>query len=153
MDGILHAAAARQASTIGGEFTMATVSAGETTGREAAASNHHAEVGRELGAELVGLTGSPAAEPAPPGVPVSRSGPTAAARYPGRVCRSIKTLRGAVPEPTPEDVQAAALQYVRKISGYRQPAQRNREAFEAAVDEISAATGRLLSRLQPAPQR
>lgn len=69
------------------------------------------------------------------------------------MCRSIKTLRGAVPEPTSEDVQAAALQYVRKISGYRQPAQRNREAFEAAVDEISAATDRLLSRLQPAAHR
>ncbi len=69
------------------------------------------------------------------------------------MCRSIKTLRGAVPEPSSEDVQAAALQYVRKISGYRHPAQRNREAFEAAVEEISAATDRLLSHLQPAAQR
>ena len=69
------------------------------------------------------------------------------------MCRSIKTLRGAVPEPTAEDVQAAALQYVRKISGYRQPAQRNREAFEAAVGEISAATDRLLSRLQAVAPR
>ena len=82
-----------------------------------------------------------------------RSGATGGARYPGRVCRSIKTLRGAVPEPTAEEVQAAALQYVRKISGYRQPARRNREAFEAAVDEISAATDRLLTRLQVAAER
>ena len=66
------------------------------------------------------------------------------------MCRSIKTLRGAVPAPSSEDIEAAALQYVRKISGYRQPAQRNREAFDVAVAEISAATDRLLAQLQPA---
>ena len=47
-------------------------------------------------------------------------------------------------------MEAAALQYVRKVSGYRQPALRNREAFDAAVAEITAATDRLLARLQPA---
>ncbi|MGA9113376.1 MAG: AAA-associated domain-containing protein [Candidatus Dormiibacterota bacterium] len=57
MDVILRAAA-RHASTIDGEFTMATVSAREATGHEAAALNHYAEVGRELGTELVRLTGS-----------------------------------------------------------------------------------------------
>ena len=57
MDGILHAAA-HHASTIDGEFTMATVGAREATGREAAALNHYDVVGRELGAELVRLTGS-----------------------------------------------------------------------------------------------
>jgi hypothetical protein len=67
------------------------------------------------------------------------------------MCRSIKTLRGADPPPSADDVAAAALQYVRKVSGYRQPARRNREAFEAAVAEISAATDRLLAQLQPAP--
>ena len=69
------------------------------------------------------------------------------------MCRSIKTLRGAGPPASADDIQAAALQYVRKVSGYRQPAQRNREAFEAAVAEISAVTGRLLGELQPATSR
>ncbi len=53
-------------------------------------------------------------------------------------------------QPTPvsdEDIRAAALQYVRKLSGYRQPAQRNAAAFEAAVDEVAAATRRLLDGL------
>jgi hypothetical protein len=66
------------------------------------------------------------------------------------MCRSIKTLRGAEPPVSADDIHAAALQFVRKVSGYRQPAQRNREAFEAAVAEISAVTGRLLAELQPA---
>jgi hypothetical protein len=65
------------------------------------------------------------------------------------MCRSIKTLRGAVPQPSSDDIAAAALQFVRKVSGYRQPSQRNREAINGAVAEISAATGRLLSQLQP----
>ena len=69
------------------------------------------------------------------------------------MCRSIKTLRGAEPPASADDIRAAALQYVRKVSGYRQPAQRNREAFEAAVAEISAVTGRLLGELQPATSR
>jgi hypothetical protein len=69
------------------------------------------------------------------------------------MCRSIKTLRGAEPPASADDIRAAALQYVRKVSGYRQPAQRNREAFEAAVAEISAVTGRLLGELQAAASR
>jgi hypothetical protein len=69
------------------------------------------------------------------------------------MCRSIKALRGAEPPASADDIQAAALQYVRKVSGYRQPAQRNREAFEAAVAEISAVTGRLLVELLPATSR
>jgi hypothetical protein len=63
------------------------------------------------------------------------------------MCRSIKTLRGAEPVPTTDDVHAAALQYVRKISGYRQPSRRNAEAFEAAVAQVSAATEELLAAL------
>lgn len=60
------------------------------------------------------------------------------------MCRSIRTLRGSA-EPVGEDeVRAAALQYVRKLSGYRKPAQRNAAVFEAAVDEVAAATQRLL---------
>jgi hypothetical protein len=63
------------------------------------------------------------------------------------MCRSIKTLRGS-PEPvTDEDIRAAALQYVRKLSGYRQPSQRNAAVFEAAADEVAAATHRLLDGL------
>lgn len=63
------------------------------------------------------------------------------------MCRSIKTLRGAEQQVTEEDVRAAALQYVRKLSGYRKPAQRNTEVFEAAVDEVAGATQRLLDGL------
>ena len=61
------------------------------------------------------------------------------------MCRSIVTLRGA--EPTREEVQAAALQFVRKVSGFTKPAKANEEAFERAVQEISAATTRLLDSL------
>jgi hypothetical protein len=61
------------------------------------------------------------------------------------MCRSILTLRGT--EPTEEEIRAAALQYVRKLSGYRAPARRNAEVFEAAVDEVAAATEKLLAAL------
>jgi hypothetical protein len=65
------------------------------------------------------------------------------------MCRSIKTLRPPYAEVvTDEDMRAAALQYVRKISGFRAPAARNAAAFEAAVDEIAAATARLLASLE-----
>ena len=60
------------------------------------------------------------------------------------MCRSIKTLRGQDPEPTDEEIHAAALQYVRKLSGYRAPSRKNAEAFDAAVGEVAAATERLL---------
>jgi hypothetical protein len=61
------------------------------------------------------------------------------------VCRSIKTLRPPYTEDvTPDDVRAAALQYVRKISGMRAPAAHNREAFDGAVDAVTAATEVLL---------
>jgi hypothetical protein len=63
------------------------------------------------------------------------------------MCRSIKTLRRAEEPATPEEVQAAALQFVRKVSGYRAPSQRNAEAFDAAVAEIAEASSRLLGRL------
>jgi hypothetical protein len=60
------------------------------------------------------------------------------------MCRSIKTLRdGAVPADAME-IRAAALQYVRKVSGYRKPSTANEAAFTAAVDEIAAASARLL---------
>ena len=65
------------------------------------------------------------------------------------MCRSIKTLRPPYAEVvTDEDMRAAALQYVRKISGFRAPAARNAAAFDAAVEEIAAATARLLDSLE-----
>ncbi|MEU0700377.1 DUF2277 domain-containing protein [Streptomyces bacillaris] len=66
------------------------------------------------------------------------------------MCRSIKTLRPpALPqEATEEDMRAAALQYVRKVSGFRAPAAHNREVFDRAVDEITAATMKLLGGLE-----
>jgi hypothetical protein len=65
------------------------------------------------------------------------------------MCRSIKTLRPPYAEVvTEEDMRAAALQYVRKISGFRAPAARNAAAFDQAVDEIAAATARLLDALE-----
>ncbi len=60
------------------------------------------------------------------------------------MCRSIKTLRRPDEPATSEEVRAAALQFVRKVSGYRVPSQRNTEAFDAAVAEIAASSQRLL---------
>ena len=68
------------------------------------------------------------------------------------MCRSIKTLRPPYAEAvTDDDVRAAALQYVRKISGFRAPATKNAAAFEAAVEEIAAATARLLDSIEVRP--
>ncbi len=66
------------------------------------------------------------------------------------MCRSIKTLRPpALPEEaTEEDIRAAALQYVRKVSGFRVPAAHNREVFDQAVEAIAAATAELLENLE-----
>ena len=65
------------------------------------------------------------------------------------MCRSIKTLRPPYAEAvTDDDVHAAALQYVRKISGFRAPAARNAAAFDQAVEEIAASTARLLATLE-----
>ncbi|WP_020577662.1 DUF2277 domain-containing protein [Actinopolymorpha alba] len=70
------------------------------------------------------------------------------------MCRSIKTLRAPYVEtPTTEDVRAAALQYVRKISGFRAPAPHNAEAFNAAVDTVAKATQELLDHLVVRGQR
>jgi hypothetical protein len=64
------------------------------------------------------------------------------------MCRSIKTLRPPYVEQLTEgDVHAAALQYVRKVAGMRQPSAANVDAFDAAVEEIAAATSTLLSNL------
>jgi hypothetical protein len=68
------------------------------------------------------------------------------------VCRSIKTLRPPYTESvTAADVDAAALQYVRKIAGMRAPSQANQEAFDAAVAEVATATARLLDGISVRP--
>ena len=67
------------------------------------------------------------------------------------MCRSIKTLRPPyADEVSDADIRAAALQYVRKISGYRAPAARNAAAFDRAVDAVTGATAELLAALQTA---
>ncbi|GAA1363704.1 DUF2277 domain-containing protein [Streptomyces beijiangensis] len=66
------------------------------------------------------------------------------------MCRSIKTLRPPVlpEEATEDDIRAAALQYVRKVSGFRAPAAHNREVFDRAVQEIADATRELLAGIE-----
>ena len=66
------------------------------------------------------------------------------------MCRSIKTLRRAEEPATDEEIAAAALQFVRKVSGYRVPSQRNRDAFDEAVLEVAVASRRLLDTLATA---
>ena len=63
------------------------------------------------------------------------------------MCRSIKQLRTRDQLASDDEVRAAALQFVRKVSGYRQPSRANTPAFDAAVDDIAAASKRLLSSL------
>ena len=63
------------------------------------------------------------------------------------MCRSIKQLRLPDRSPTEEEIQAAALQYVRKVSGYRQPSRLNQVAYQRAVTEIAAVTRQLLESL------
>jgi hypothetical protein len=63
------------------------------------------------------------------------------------MCRNIKTLHNFEPPATEEEVRAAALQYVRKISGATKPSKANEAAFERAVEEIAAASSRLLDAL------
>ncbi len=63
------------------------------------------------------------------------------------MCRSIHTLYNFAPPATDDEVRAAALQYVRKISGFTKPSLANTEAFERAVDAVAAASARLLDEL------
>ncbi len=71
------------------------------------------------------------------------------------MCRSIKTLRPPVlpEEATEDEIRAAALQYVRKVSGFRAPAAHNREVFDRAVDAVAPATADLLAGLEVRGQR
>src|ERR1700677_3489035 len=63
------------------------------------------------------------------------------------MCRNIRTLYNFEPSATEDEVRSAALQYVRKISGFTKPSQANAAAFERAVDEVAEISGRLLSEL------
>lgn len=67
------------------------------------------------------------------------------------MCRSIKTLRTPAGPAPDDEIRAAALQYVRKVSGFRAPAERNRAAFEAAVEAVAAETSRLLAAVGGGP--
>lgn len=60
------------------------------------------------------------------------------------MCRNIRTLRNEESPATEEEITAAALQYVRKVSGYRKPSRRNQAAFDQAVHDVAEATQRLL---------
>ncbi len=66
------------------------------------------------------------------------------------MCRNIRTLYNFDPPATDEEVRAAALQYVRKVSGFNKPSRANEEAFEQAVDAVAAASAQLLDRLSTA---
>lgn len=70
------------------------------------------------------------------------------------MCRNIKTLFNFEPPVTPEEVRAASLQFVRKITGFHHPSQANEAAFNTAIDEIARASSRLLHSLETmAPHR
>jgi hypothetical protein len=64
------------------------------------------------------------------------------------MCRNIKTLFNFDPPVTPEEVRAASLQFVRKISGFTKPSKANESAFDAAVDEVARVSARLLRSLE-----
>lgn len=68
------------------------------------------------------------------------------------MCRSIKVLRKPGPPVTSEELHAAALQFVRKISGFQKPSKANQEAFERAVTEIAESSRQLLEFVGPARQ-
>ena len=63
------------------------------------------------------------------------------------MCRNIRTLHNFEPPASDEEIRAAALQYVRKISGSTKPSKANEEAFQAAIDEVTAASTKLLGAL------
>jgi hypothetical protein len=65
------------------------------------------------------------------------------------MCRNITTLRGLEPDATPEEIDAAAIQYVRKVSGVQKPSANTVEAFERAVARVREATADLLAELPP----
>jgi hypothetical protein len=68
------------------------------------------------------------------------------------MCRNITTLRGLEPDATPEEIEAAAIQYVRKISGVQKPSDNTVDAFERAVARVRDATADLIAELPPRKQ-
>jgi hypothetical protein len=68
--------------------------------------------------------------------------------YNYQMCRSIKKLRDPEHFPNEEEIRAAALQYIRKVSGYRQPSRTNQLVFDKAVNEVAASTRTLLEKIQ-----
>ncbi len=68
------------------------------------------------------------------------------------MCRNITTFRGLEPQATPEEIEAAARQYVRKVSGVQSPSPKTDDAFEQAVRKVTEATAELLSDLPPRRQ-
>lgn len=97
------------------------------------------------GATLAGPTGGRQTSPRVP--------QPACEACPGRIvecmCRNITVLRGLQPSATAEEIEAAARQYIRKVSGVQAPGGANSEQFEAAVAEVAAVTARLLDALPP----
>ena len=73
-----------------------------------------------------------------------RADATARGLYPGGMCRNIRPLHNFAPPATEEEVRDAALQFVRKVSGFTKPSQANAEAFDRAVETIAEATLRML---------
>jgi hypothetical protein len=69
------------------------------------------------------------------------------------MCRSIKVLRSPEGPPSEQELHEAALQYVRKVSGYRVPSRKNAEAFDEAVRQVTEASRRLLDEVSPSPTR
>jgi hypothetical protein len=69
------------------------------------------------------------------------------ARYPRDMCRNIRTLHNFEPPATDEEIHEAALQYVRKVSGYGKPSHANEDVFAEAVEEVAGVTRKLLDRL------
>ena len=67
------------------------------------------------------------------------------------MCRSIKVLRTIEPPATRDDISAAALQFVRKVSGYRKPSRANEQVFNRAILEIAGSVEKLLEELEPRP--
>jgi hypothetical protein len=69
------------------------------------------------------------------------------------MCRSIKQLRNPDNFPDDDEIHAAALQYIRKVSGYRKPSQKNKEVFDQAVSAVANTTRILLENIQQTPLR
>lgn len=76
--------------------------------------------------------------------------PQSPTHYAGGMCRNIRTLHNFEPPATEEEIRASAIQYVRKISGFSKPSKANEEAFNAAIEAVTAASTKLLAQLTTA---